>query len=153
MRKQGFLILSLTIYAAILTMLVATMAQLARLVFPTMHLLMNWSLYTTFYTAHSFVQQKLALAPRDGVFFIRFQPHGVAWIAGDRIQSIEEKEGNLFYKEGDYNDGKVQAIQTTLLVRGCSFVIERTAGNKLICTAHLTKDPSYRWQCAQDHYG
>ena len=152
MSKQGFLIVSLTIYAAIFTMLVASVARLAMIIFPVMHTLVHWTSYTHFYTAHSFVQQQLSLAPRDPIFFIRCEPKVVTWVTDNRIKSIEEKEGTLLYKEGDYYDGTWHALKTTVLARDCVLAIERCADNTIRCEARLKKEPHFSWSCRQVDY-
>ncbi len=152
MSKPGFLILSLTVYAAILTMLVASIARLALVIFPAMHLLMQWSSYTHFYTAHSFVHQQLSLAPRDPAFFIRCEPKVVTWVVGNRIQSIEEKDGNLVYKEGEYKNGTEHTMKTTLLARDCTLAVTRGTDTMITCTVQFKKDPHLTWKCQQAQY-
>lgn len=143
---------SLAIYAAILTMLVATVARLAMVIFPVMYTLVHWTSYTHFYTAHSFVQQQLSLAPRDSTFFIRCEPKVVTWVTNNRMKSIEEKEGILLYKEGDYYDGTCHGMKTTVLARECVLAIERCADNTIRCEAHLKKEPHFSWGYRQVDY-
>jgi hypothetical protein len=149
--KAGFALLSLTIYAAILTLIVASVARLSCLVLPTAYKLMQWSAYTSFYTAHDFVAREIACTPRDGTLLLKLDDDGLLWRCGDRVKGIMAKQGNLVYKEGDYRDGTVRNSATTLLVRDCLFTVTQQ-GHGIRCRAQLTDHPEHVWECRQVRY-
>jgi hypothetical protein len=151
-RTGGFLLLSPTIYAAILTLIVASVVRLALVVMPVAYNLMHWSSYTPFYTAHDFVRREIAGAPREKNLFLKLDQYTLAWGVSNRFKELGMKEGALVYREGEYIDGKLTKVTTTVLVRDCTFTIDRNTEGLLTCRAQLDAHPEHAWECCQVAY-
>lgn len=155
---SGFLLPSLVIYVAIVTVLTATAARLAMLVIPVAYTLVGWCSYTPFYTAYDFITRQVACAPVERAAWLKVDTHGFAWRSGSLTKAVLIKEGVLVYKEGTYADNSWSKTSTSLLAQGCRFteVLLTQEGNTVMefyCRAELIAKPTHFWEYRHKFYG
>jgi hypothetical protein len=155
--KQGFLLVSLVVYAAIMVLLVAATIRLAVLVIPVTYSLMAWCSYTPFYTAHDFILREFANAPTGPAFWLKADSEGFIWQSGEGAKAILIKKGTLIYKEGSYAQGNWRESSTSLLAQGCHFTEAHMTAQgdrvtELYCRAALIEKPEHAWEIRRVFY-